>query len=118
MHRLVPLLVAGLLLVLLAGASVAQTTVALTGKQIRGVPGRNAELISTGVMLPRGGTISQVACGGDGFWIEDDMGVVNEWRDARQAVGAPLDAGGPYRVYPFLKDGQDQTSVTLTIRTP
>lgn len=118
MHRLVPLLVAGLLLVALTGASLAQSTLALTGKQIRGVPGRNAELISNGIMLPRAGTIVQVACGGDGFWIEDDMGVVNEWRDARQAVGAPLDAGGPYRVYPFLKDGQEQTSVTLTIQMP
>lgn len=106
------------LLVLAAGMALAQTNIALSGKQIRGVPGRDAQLVSTGVMLPRAGTISQVACGGDGFWIEDDMGVVNEWRVPAQAVGAPLDAGGPYRVYPFLKKDQDETSVSVTVTMP
>lgn len=108
----------GLLLMFGTGAVLAQATVAITGKQIRGVPGRNAELISKGVMLPKGGTITRVDCGGDGFWIEDDKGVVNEWRVAAQGVGAPLDPGGPYRAYPFLKNGQAQTSVTLTVSVP
>lgn len=96
----------------------AQQRIAISGKQIRGVPGRNAELISKGVTLSGNATIVEVNCGGDGFWIEDDMGVVMEYPKAQDAVGKPLDAGGPYRVYPFLKDGQAETSVSIVVTVP
>lgn len=99
-------------------AVLAESRVAITGKQVRGVPGRNAERLSTPVMLPRNGTIVDAASGGDGFWIEDDKGVVNEYRDARSAIGTPLAAGGPYRVFPFLKKDQDITSAYITVRMP
>jgi hypothetical protein len=103
---------------LCATGVLAQQTIAIAGKQVRGVPGRDAQLISTGVMLPRNGTIVQAVCGGDGFWIEDDMGVVMEYPDWRKAIGMPLDAGGPYRVYPFLKNDQSETSVHITVNMP
>ena len=96
----------------------AQGKVTISGKQIRGVPGRNAQLISQGVNLPRAGTIVEAVCGGDGFWIEDDMGVVIEYRETRKAVGMPLAAGGPYRFYPFLKKDQNETSGYITLTVP
>lgn len=101
-----------------AVAVLAQGKITISGKQIRGVPGRNAQLISTGVKLARAGTVVEAVSGGDGFWIEDDMGVVNEYRDPRKAVGTPLDAGGPYRVYPFLKKGQNEASAYINLTVP
>ncbi|MFN8610935.1 MAG: hypothetical protein U0931_25560 [Vulcanimicrobiota bacterium] len=99
-------------------AVLAGTQVAITGKKIRGVPGRNAEVICQPVTLPRAGTIVDAASGGDGFWIEDTLGVVNEFRDPRQALGVVLPAGGPYRVIPFLKKDQDIASAYITVRLP
>ena len=103
-------------LILLAGLSVlAQSQVAISGKQIRGVPSRDGRLKSDGVKLPRPGTIVEAVSGGDGFWIEDNLGIVMEYHKTSDAVGKPLDAGGPYRVYPFLKKTQNETSCHIRV---
>ena len=104
-------------LILLVGLTVfAQSQVTINGKQIRGVPTRDGRLKSDPVTLPRPGTIVEAVSGGDGFWIEDDLGIVMQYPKTSDAVGKPLDAGGPYRVYPFLKKTQNETSCYIRVR--
>ena len=84
------------------------------GEQVRGSAGSNAQLRGDPFTIPGGvvGTISTVACDGDGFWIDGAARLV--FNTASQANGARLKAG-TYYVYPNLKQGQSRASVTITV---
>ncbi len=102
------LLVAGLLV----GTLGAQETVVLRGSQTRGAPGRDAQLRSEAITLPRPATLVQVEGGEAGFWIE---GSGRSWtfQGPAEAKGQRFPAG-TYRVYPNLGKGQDKATATLT----
>lgn len=101
--------------VLLTSIVWAVTSVELSGSQVRGTPGHNAELICAGLTLPRAGTIASVECSGQGFWINGPRGFNRSFYNPTTAIGTTLPAGGPYRVFPNLKVNQDRAAVTLRI---
>ena len=83
------------------------------GEQIRGAPGRNAELKGSPLVVPEGvtATITKVECDGDGFWIQGPLS--ETFIPASKAVGLVL-SPGEYYVYPNLKPKQARASVTVT----
>lgn len=89
---------------------------ALLGRQIRGVPGRNAQLISQPVVLPGGGTIGDFVCDGQGFWLETSDGRKYNFYNPNRARGFLRLPPGTYRVYPNLRRGQQEARVSLDIR--
>ncbi|EHM10661.1 hypothetical protein TheveDRAFT_1543 [Thermanaerovibrio velox DSM 12556] len=110
------------LLVLSLAASAMAGTASGSGTQIRGNPGRNAELRATPFDVPRGvvATITNASCDGDGFWIERDGNVIGTFKSAGDAIGFTL-SGGTYRVYPNLKEGQfkqETARVQVTVTWP
>lgn len=84
-----------------------------SGTQIRGVPGRNAQLIGNAFTVPRqGAVITKVNCTGNGFWIE---GTIRKgFIPAQNAVGFRLPAGR-YYVFPNLKPSQTTADVRITL---
>ncbi len=67
--------IAGLLVVVLLLTVFSSVVLAGTGSgsgtQIRGVPGRNAQLVGNAFTVPaQGAVITKVNCTGNGFWIE------------------------------------------------
>ena len=101
---------------LLGLPALAQSNVMLSGKQIRGTSGQNGQLLSQPITLPVGGTVVDVTCEGDGFWIEGPHGTVKRFPVARSALGYVLSAGGPYRLYPNLRPNQSETSASVTLK--
>lgn len=89
-------------------------SVTATGKQTRGTPGHNAELIGGSFEIPGGVTarITDVECSGAGFWIEG--AVQKNFDSAAQAKGQTLGTGR-YRALPNLKPGQNEASVSVTL---
>jgi len=96
-----------------AAVSICAQEATLTGSQIRG-HGKDGRLICAGINLPSGGTITSVTTGGDGFWIEGPIGVVN-FQPATNAVNYTLPAG-TYKAFPNLKPKQDKADVSIKIR--
>jgi hypothetical protein len=84
-----------------------------SGRQTRGTPGHNAELIGGQFEIPAGVTasITQVECSGAGFWIEGP--VHRNFDNAAQAKGLRL-GPGKYRALPNLKPNQQEASVAIT----
>ena len=106
-----------LIFILLLGLpALAQSNVILSGRQIRGTGGRNGQLLSKPITLTVAGTVVDVACGGDGFWIEGPRGTVKRFPAAHSALGYVLSAGGPYRLYPNLRPHQRETSASITLK--
>lgn len=116
-RNMIFLLTAALVLSLAACALAGSATG--SGTQIRGNAGRNAQLISTPFEVPPGvkATIVNVACDGDGFWMESSNGISQSFSSAGEAIGVKLPAG-TYRVYPNLKEGQfkqETARVSVTV---
>ncbi|MCX7827989.1 MAG: hypothetical protein N2315_02150 [Thermanaerothrix sp.] len=110
------------LLVLALAASAMAGSATGSGTQIRGNPGRNAELKSTPFTVPDGvtATISDGYCNGDGFWIERNGNLVASFSSVNEAKGFRL-SPGTYMVYPNLKEGQikqDVAKVQITVTWP
>lgn len=89
-----------------------QDRIAIRGTQERGVPGRNATLVSSPVRLRKPGVIDSVEGGRAGFWIEGRVRMTFD--SPGEAVGTTLPAG-TYRVYPNLPRGVDSASVTVYV---
>lgn len=89
-----------------------QQRVAIRGTQERGVPGRNATLVSNPVKLSKPGTIDSVEGGRAGFWIEGARRM--SFDSPGDAVGTTLPAG-TYRAYPNLPRDANTASVTVNV---
>ncbi|MCX7781131.1 MAG: hypothetical protein N2491_09500 [Negativicutes bacterium] len=113
--------VSSIILVLFVFTSIclAAATVSGSGKQTRGRPGHNAELEGRLFTLPSAGTITSVdSQGADGFWIEDERGVmIVNFNSVNEARGYVLRAGS-YRVLPNLKNGFDSCWIHVTFTCP
>ena len=90
-------------------------TVVLTGRQIRGSVMSPAKLISEEVTLNRAYRVTSVETTGDGFWFERDG---QPWKaiDARVRVKGTILPPGTYRVFPNLRNGQNEARVRVTLR--
>ena len=113
-HRTVLVLLVVLSLALTGLAVAADITA--SGTQIRGNPGKNAELKAKPFTLKKDSAIAAAQDGGAGFWIDKQGGgMVKSFDTAKSAVGFKLKAG-TYSAYPNLKPGQNSATVTLTFR--
>lgn len=97
-----------LLLVLVFATPVSMATAVVvegSGGQIRGNPGRSAELSGKIFVIPKYGTITNIEGEGTaGFWIEtNDGGLIANFGSFNEAMGYGLQAGS-YRVLPNLKE--------------
>lgn len=98
---------------LILGASWCGAT-ELQGTQIRGVPGRNAQLISTPVKLVKPAKVDRIDGGKEGLCIQSPA--------ERPLCGSPSELigktlkPGSYTVYPNLPVGRDRASVTVYLK--
>lgn len=100
----------------LMASSVWATNIVGTGSQLRGNPGRNAQLNGKVFNVPKNGAISNVSMNGtDSFWIERANGQqLATFGSMQQAIGYPLPAGS-YRVLPNLRENPKAQSSTVSI---
>ncbi|MDO9508908.1 MAG: hypothetical protein Q7I97_06140 [Thermovirgaceae bacterium] len=104
-----------LLFAVIACSAASAATVSGWGKQTRGNAGSSAKLEAQPVVLPSVGTITEVSCNGNGFWINDRYGNwIISFYNLNEAKGYQLPAG-TYSFYPNLKNNQSQAGVTVTI---
>jgi hypothetical protein len=84
------------------------------GKQRRG-QGVDGELSGEGFNIPAGqvGTITAAQGDCDGFWVEGKK--VRVFKSALAGIGAVFSAGS-YRVYPNLRDNQNEADIGITVR--
>ena len=109
------LFLACLILVVLICTTASAATVNAWGKQSRGNAAASAKLEGQPVVLPSVGTITEVSCSGQSFWINDKWGNwIVSFYNPNEAKGYQLPAG-TYSVYPSLKKNQSQAGVKITI---
>jgi len=89
-------------------------TVILSGRQIRGSIMHPAELISKEITLNRSYQVTNVETSGDGFWFERN-GQAGEVIDSRVGAKGTILPAGTYRVFPTLRNGQNEASVKVTL---
>ncbi len=99
-------MVAGVAVLVSAGVSEA---LELRGKQIRGVPGRNAQIVSTPVVLKAPAKVKRIEGGKEGLCIQ---GVKMMCGSVAELIGKTLQPGS-YTVYPNLPQGVQEYSVTV-----
>jgi len=94
-----------------------QKTVTVSGQQIKGSPGSNAKLISKAVRITKTSKIIAVKGNNKGFWISTRSGIIAKyWKsNDKRVIGRTLKPG-TYFIYPNLKRGQNNASVTITIK--
>lgn len=96
---------------LFAGAQ----TVTISGTQIKGSAGKNAELKCNPVKITKTMKIIKVEGNCNGFWIQKGGVVTNRFYDNKKPVGTALKPG-TYYVYPNLKSGSNSANVKITLQ--
>lgn len=92
----------------LAGAVVSEA-LELRGKQIRGVPGRNAQIVSAPVVLKAPAKIKKIEGGKEGLCIDGGRMLCGS---VAELTGKTLQPGS-YTVYPNLPNGVNEYGVTV-----
>jgi hypothetical protein len=113
MIRAVSLVV--ILVIGLMAAAAQADRVTGSGEQIRGVGGRNGQLIGKPFTLAKASKLVAVRCSGDGFWIEGGGGVRRFPRSLPEYPKGIVIAAGTYRVFPNLRVGQDRAAVVIQL---
>lgn len=83
----------------------------LRGKQIRGVPGRNAQIISKAVELKKEAKIKRIEGGREGLCIDGGAMLCGTVAELTGKILKP----GSYTVYPNLPKGVNEYSVTVVL---
>ncbi len=86
----------------------------LKGTQIKGVPGRDAQIISTPVKLVKPMKIDRIEGGRDGLCIQSpaEVPLCGDPSELKDRILKP----GSYTVYPNIPTGKDRASVTVYLK--
>ena len=91
-------------------------TFTISGKQIKGSAGKNAQLTCQAVKITKKVKITSISGNNAGFWISKGGNAIKKyWKSNDAAAKGFVLNPGTYYVYPNLKKGQSNATVVLTL---
>ena len=91
-------------------------TFTISGKQVKGSPGKNAQLTCQAVKITKKVKITSISGNNAGFWISNGSYTIKKYWKSNDATAKGLVLNpGTYYVYPNLKNGQASATVVLKL---